>query len=154
MHAREGVTVLSNILAASPWQLGFVDAFLGVFCLIIVASLVVFVLVAVWVYRDAESRGMSGLLWLALLILASLFFAFIGGLVVLIIYLIVRSEHPLRYGATPYPGYAAMYPPPAPPPAPVTPPPAVGTARASTCRNCGAPLSPGVSFCPRCGMRV
>jgi len=46
--------------------------------------LVIWILVIVWVYRDAERRGMNGILW-ALLVL-------IGNLIGLIIYLIVRSD--------------------------------------------------------------
>ena len=151
--------MFSSGFAASPFQLGPFDALLGALCFIVIASLVVFVLVAVWVYRDAESRGMSGALWVVLLVLASLFFAFIGGLIVLVIYLIVRAEHPQMYAAAPYPGYGApMYPPPpgpaTPPPPSGAPPPAVGVATVTTCRNCGSPLAPGVTFCGRCGARV
>lgn len=46
--------------------------------------LIIWILVIVWVYRDAERRGMNGILW-ALLVL-------IGNLIGLIIYLIVRSD--------------------------------------------------------------
>lgn len=46
--------------------------------------LVLWIAVILWIYRDAESRGMNGLLW-ALLV-------FIGNLIALIVYLIVRSE--------------------------------------------------------------
>lgn len=46
--------------------------------------LVIWIMVIVWVYRDAERRGMNGVLW-ALLVL-------IGNLIGLLIYLIVRSE--------------------------------------------------------------
>ena len=165
--------MFAALSGASPFQLGPFDALLGALCLVILASVVVFILVAIWVYRDAESRGMSGGLWLVLLILASLFFTFVGGLIVLVIYLVVRSEHPAMYGAgaMPYPGYGPpMYPPPAYPPGPIppqapagaatAPPPAVpaappvGTTAAATCRNCGAPLNPGAGFCGRCGARV
>lgn len=48
------------------------------------ALLIIWIVVIVWVYRDAERRGMNGVLW-ALLVL-------IGNLIGLIIYLIVRSE--------------------------------------------------------------
>lgn len=148
-----------DLLTASPFQLGVFDAFLGALCLVVIASLVVFILVAVWIYRDAESRRMSGGLWVVLLILASLFFAFIGGLIVLVIYLIVRAEHPVMYAVTPYPGYAqpaypGYAPPMIPPPAPAPPPPSVAGSVATTCRNCGAPLGPGMVFCGRCGARV
>jgi len=149
------MAVFSTLLPASPFQLGAFDALLGALCFVIIASLVVFILVAVWVYRDAEARGMSGGLWVVLLVVAS-FFTFIGGLIVLIIYLIVRAEHPQMYGVAPYAAYAPMYPPPAPatPPPPGVAPPVAGTAGATTCRNCGAPLGPGVAFCGRCGARV
>jgi len=56
-------------------------SFYSVFSLVL---LIIWILVIVWVYRDAERRGMNGLLW-ALLVL-------IGNLIGLIIYLIVRSD--------------------------------------------------------------
>ena len=46
--------------------------------------LVLWIVVIVWVYRDAERRGMNGVLW-ALLVL-------IGNIIGLLIYLIVRSD--------------------------------------------------------------
>ncbi|MCK4836634.1 MAG: zinc ribbon domain-containing protein [Candidatus Aminicenantes bacterium] len=45
---------------------------------------IIWIMVIVWVYRDAERKGMNGLLW-ALLVL-------IGNLIGLIIYLIIRTE--------------------------------------------------------------
>ncbi len=48
------------------------------------ALLIIWIFVIVWVYRDAERRGMNGVLW-ALLVL-------IGNIIGLLIYLIVRSE--------------------------------------------------------------
>ncbi len=48
-----------------------------------IALLIIWIFVIVWVYRDAERRGMSGILW-ALLVL-------IGNIIGLLIYLIVRS---------------------------------------------------------------
>jgi len=49
-----------------------------------IALLIIWILVIVWVYRDAERRGMNGVLW-ALLVL-------IGSIIGLLIYLIVRSD--------------------------------------------------------------
>lgn len=142
--------------AAFPFQLGPLDAFLGALCIAAIASVVIFILVAVWVYRDAESRGMDGNIWAIMFVLAGFFLPFVGGIVVLVVYLILRAEHPMMYAAgapgMPYAG-APPYPPPAPPPgaAPSWPPlqPAAGT-----CRNCGASLRPGVAFCPQCGTKV
>ncbi len=48
------------------------------------ALLIIWIFVIVWVYRDAERRGMNGVLW-ALLV-------FIGNIIGLLIYLIVRSD--------------------------------------------------------------
>jgi endogenous inhibitor of DNA gyrase (YacG/DUF329 family) len=48
-----------------------------------IALLIIWIFVIVWVYRDAERRGMNGVLW-ALLVL-------IGNIIGLLIYLIVRS---------------------------------------------------------------
>ena len=116
---------------------------------------VIGILIAIWVYRDAQSRGMSGVLWLIIVILTS----WIG----LIIYLVVRSPKvappqmayggmapPPAYGAPPPPAYGAPpgygAPPPGAPPAP----PQMST----NCRYCGAPLPPGAMVCPRCGGRL
>ena len=54
------------------------------FCLIPIVWFVIAILLCIWVYRDAESRGMNGVLWLIVVLLT--------GLVGLIIYLVVRKE--------------------------------------------------------------
>jgi hypothetical protein len=54
------------------------------FSIFSLAFLVLWIIVIVWVYRDAERRGMNGVLW-ALLVL-------IGNIIGLLIYLIVRSD--------------------------------------------------------------
>lgn len=78
--------------------------------------------VLLWVYRDAERRGMSGLLWLLLVL--------VGNVVGLLIYAIVRSDTALgrRNGTA---GGSA--------------------AGAGPCPGCGAPLTTGFAYCPRCG---
>lgn len=82
--------------------------------------------VLVWVYRDAERRGMSGILW-ALIV-------FIGHLVGLVIYFIVRSDHPVRS------------------PSPVGSPPA--PPRPRLCPQCGKIADKNHAFCPFCGARI
>jgi hypothetical protein len=115
--------------------------------------LIIGLLIAIWVYRDAQSRGMSGALWL---LICWLLFP-IG----LIIYFVVRSPK----AAPPPPPYGGMAPPPAygapPPPAYGAPPPAYGAPppgappqMATNCRYCGAPLPQGAMVCPRCGGRL
>jgi len=115
---------------------------------------VIGILIAVWVYRDAQSRGMSGVLWLIVVILLS----WIG----LIIYLVVRSPKVappmMPYGAmAPPPAYGAPPPPPpygAPAPGYAPAPPPQAPPMSTNCRYCGAPLPPGAVVCPRCGGRL
>ncbi len=134
---------------------------LTLLCALVIAALVAFIFLAIWMYRDAQSRGMSGGLWVALLLIASLVFSFLGLLVVLIVYLLVRGSHPYGsmpggygYGGYGYP-YPPAYPPPmAPPPAPAPPAAAAGGEAQAKCKSCGAPLTPNAGFCSSCGARV
>ena len=111
----------------------------GAFCALFVGIWIIFLLIAIWVYRDAESRGMSGVLWLLVVLVA--------GIIGLIIYLVVRKDKTPM--APPY--YAQQ--PWAPPPAGGAPPGPAPTAQ-TTCRNCGSPLAPGATFCGKCGAKV
>ena len=86
--------------------------------------------VLVWVYRDAEKRGMNGVLWLLLVL--------IGNVIGLLIYAIVRSETPIKR--------PAPVPPPPPEPAACCPP--------VVCPACAKPLAPGYTFCPYCGKNL
>lgn len=114
-------------------------------CFAAVASLLIFIFVALWLYRDAEGRGMGGLLWVLVLVAAGFLFPFVGGVVVLVIYLVVRMEHPV--GAVPVGA------PPVPPPPPPAPEPAISAAPAA-CKTCGAPARPGAAFCANCGAKL
>lgn len=92
--------------------------------------LIVWIAVVIWVYKDAERRGMNGLLW-ALLV-------FIGNLIGLLIYLIVRQDNPLREGE----GRASPGPPAAIPPSEV---------KTTVCPSCKKPVESSFVFCPHCG---
>jgi len=89
-----------------------------------IALIVLWGAVLLWVYRDAEKRGMSGILWLLLVL--------IGNVIGLLIYAIVRSETPVRRRAENGGTGAACCP-------------------AEACPACGKPLTPGFAFCPHCG---
>ncbi len=96
-----------------------------------------------WVYKDAQSRGMNGALWVILV-----FFLHIVGLVV---YLLVRSGYPVRKpetspGAPPAPAPPAA--PTAPQPPPIAPP---APPTAPDCTKCGRPLQNDWVACPHCG---
>ena len=97
------------------WNPGFYWGFpfIGIFSILL---LVFWIIVIVWVYRDAEQRGMNGVLW-ALLV-------FIGNLIGLLIYLIVRSDN--IPASTPK---KEIY----------------------ICSNCKKPIDPSFKFCPHCG---
>jgi len=84
--------------------------------LLSLVMLILWIVVIVWVYRDAERRNMNGVLW-ALLV-------FIGNLIGLLIYLIVRSDNPLASEKK------------------------LGSYICSSCKN---PIDPNHKFCPHCG---
>lgn len=66
-----------------------------IFCLIPLVWFIIGILLCIWVYRDANSRGMNGVLWLIIVLIA--------GIVGLIIYLIVRKDKTASQGAPPPP---------------------------------------------------
>ena len=131
-------------IGAWPW-IGFA----GVFGL---AMLALGIAILVWVYNDAEKRGLNGLLWAILV-----FFLHVLGF---IIYLVVRSSHPEKAKTAVSP---AAGPPPPPPPAqaPIPVPPVPGHSLAPPtpapqpmgCPQCGKPVAPAHAYCPTCGTK-
>lgn len=106
--------------------------------------LIVWIFVIVWVYRDAERRGMNGILW-ALLV-------FIGNIIGLLIYLIVRSDQlPAKKAEPPAiqcPGCSRSV------PQEYTFCPHCGTASiGQVCPGCRKPVEKGWKACPHCGNR-
>jgi hypothetical protein len=97
---------------------------------------ILWIAVIVWVYKDAERRGMSGLLWSLLV--------FFGNLIGLLIFLIVRQDHPVCCG----PDAAA---PSAPPASRSTSPPAAASMSSFSCPSCKKPVEKGFTYCPHCG---
>lgn len=81
-----------------PWGWGLL---VGWMCALPIVLFIIGILLCVWVYRDAESRGMNSVLWLIVVL--------ITGIIGLIIYLIVRK--PKRVA-----GVAEEEKPPPPPP--------------------------------------
>jgi len=90
------MTTLSTIAsAADPWDTWnttynpeAAGAFFGMAMLtcaiIALVWFIIWVLVAIWVYKDAQKHGKNGVLWVILIILL--------GLIGLIIYFVVRGE--------------------------------------------------------------
>lgn len=54
----------------------------GAMCFIPIIWLIIWILVGIWVYKDAEKRGKSGILWLLIVIIL--------GIIGIIIWLVVR----------------------------------------------------------------
>lgn len=106
--------------------------------------LVIWIVVIVWVYRDAERRGMNGVLW-ALLVL-------IGNLIGLLIYLIVRSDIAFasqsRQATKTCPGCQK------PVSATFAFCPHCGTRLQNVCPGCGKPIEETWKVCPHCGEKM
>ncbi|MCK5292210.1 MAG: hypothetical protein KAR39_09385 [Thermoplasmata archaeon] len=115
------------------------------FCCFVSAIMVVFwIIIAVFVYRDAEERGMSGGTWALL--------ALLFGLIALIIYLFVReAKVPARYRPIRYDSPVGQ--PPVSPQAPgphLTPPVRYSPPRPDYCSVCGRKLIEKTLLCPLC----
>jgi len=65
----------------------------GGYFICVIIWFVIAILIALWVYKDAEKRGKSGVLWLLVVL--------VGGIIGIIIWLIVRP--PLTYQQQPPP---------------------------------------------------
>ncbi len=84
------LSIAISTVATAQWEPDFNDeaaagAFFGLAfltCIIPIIWLVIAIIIAIWVYRDAEKRGSSGALWLIIVI--------ITGIIGLIIWLVVR----------------------------------------------------------------
>jgi hypothetical protein len=135
-----GVTHAVREAGRSVWRItdiGLVGIPMTVLPLALIA---LWIYVIVWVFRDAERRGMNGLLW-ALLVL-------IGNIVGLIIYLIVRSETPGKprvaavekcpgCGNENPPGFSYC--------------PHCGASLKPVCPGCKKPVDRSWKVCPNCG---
>jgi len=99
----------------------------------IITALVIFLLIGVYVYRDATARGMNGLLWA---VVAMFIPSFIG----IIVYLIVRENYTSRIcsncGVQVKPGYNTC--------------PNCGISLKEQCDNCGTFVEPEFKVCPNC----
>jgi len=65
----------------------------GVCCILSIVMLIVWIFVIVWVYKDAEKRGKSGVLWAIIV--------FFLGIIGLIIWLVVRPKQTAGVGYGP-----------------------------------------------------
>lgn len=59
-------------------------ALVGLILLLPIIWFILAIVLCIWVYRDAQKRGMNGALWLIIVLIA--------GIIGLIIYLVVRKD--------------------------------------------------------------
>jgi hypothetical protein len=112
-------------------------------CGILGALAVLWIVMALWVYKDSEDRGGPALLWLVLTL--------IFGFVALLVYIIVRpGDDPKAPRVYTFPPAVA----PLPPGPRLTPPVNFTPSNPSFCTRCGKGLTPNAFECPRCGHSV
>ncbi len=126
---------------------------------------------AIMLYAHPEQHVTWGVIILVFSILS--IFTSLGGFLIGLILGIIGGALAIAWKprAVPFPGYVAGYPAGlgtyGPPPTPVAPPgyatpapPSVPASQSTIpeapafCKNCGAPLTLGVQFCPSCGTKV
>ena len=121
LHPLAHISVLSNIGNFMHTGFGFPPSWF-VYQILPLGLLVLWIAVILWVYRDAERRNMNGVLW-GLLV-------FVGNIIGLIIYLILRNEGIAPQSSTSSgPG-------------------------SRLCPSCSVMVQPGFAFCPHCGSKV
>ena len=76
------MTVAFSMAASAYNDAAAAAGIFGIMCIIPIIWFIIGILIAIWVYKDAEKRGSSGILWLIIVLLT--------GIIGLIIWLVVR----------------------------------------------------------------
>jgi hypothetical protein len=120
--AQNGNYTYENV--SMPWE-EYSNICCGAYCILYIIILIVWIFVIVWVYKDAEKRGKSGILWAIIV--------FFTGIIGLIIWFVVRPKQIAGAGyGPPVQPYQPLYQPPYQP-------------------QYQAPPSPAATICPTCG---
>ena len=109
---------------------GAFGAIFGILIVVILASCVIQIAIAVWVYNDAKKRNMEPTMWLAITLLA--------GCIGCIIYLVVRDPIATETVPMTKESYETQSEVPK-------------LEQGVYCSNCGSEIPAGAKFCPSCG---
>jgi len=129
-------TIIVSVLDynSAPLEDNFFLLFICGYCLWLIAIIIFQLVVGIWIYRDAEKRGMNGVLWLIVIALL--------GIIGLIVYLVVRKNHHRSTSSAPPPPYYLPQ-----------PHPQYGTTLLP-CPYCYAMNPPASNYCSKCGARL
>ncbi len=58
--------------------------------IVILLPIIIAVIAAIWIYKDANKRGKEGIVWAIILVLVTLFLSFIGLIIILVVWLAIR----------------------------------------------------------------
>ena len=78
------MTVALSMVASAYNDAAAAAGIFGIMCIIPIIWFIIGILIAIWVYKDAEKRGSSGILWLIIVL--------ITGIIGLIIWLVIRPQ--------------------------------------------------------------
>ena len=105
---------------------GFLGLGLLICFIVIFLPIIISIVLAIWIYKDANKRGKEGIVWAIILILVTFILSFIGLIVVIVIWLAIRPP----IGGEPKP---------------------VSSNR--RCPNCGRPIPMDAKACPYCAKK-
>lgn len=105
---------------------GFLGLGLLICFIVILLPIILAIVFAIWIYKDANKRGKEGIVWAIILVLVTLFLSFIGLIIIIVIWLAIRPP----IGGEPK---------------------SVSSDR--RCPNCGRPIPFDARICPYCGKR-
>lgn len=105
---------------------GFLGLGLLICFIVILIPIILAIIFAIWIYKDANKRGKEGIVWAIILLLVTLCLSFIGLIIIVVIWLVIRPP----IGGEPK---------------------SVSSDR--RCPNCGRPIPFDAKICPYCGKK-
>lgn len=94
--------------------------------IVVLLPIIISIVLAIWIYKDANKRGKEGIIWAIILVLVTLFLSFIGLIIIIIVWLVIRPP----IGGEPK-----------------------SVASDRRCPNCGRPIPLDARICPYCAKK-